>query len=869
MDKKLLFNLIAVIFLNTITIAQITETFGDGDFTANPSWAGGTADWIINSSFQLQSNTTVANSTFYLSTANAKATTAEWDFYCQITFNPSSANYIDVYLTASVSDLTLNSTSGYFVRIGNTDDEISLYRKDATGAVIKIIDGANGILNTSNNIMKIRVVRDAANQWNLSRDLTGMGNNFLSEGVVTDATYTTSAFFGILVKQSTVASFAQRHFFDDIEIKNYVPDIMPPVLQSATPITNNTLDVQFNEPVDLISSQALINYVVSNGIGSPVTAVRDAANNSLVHLSFAGSFPNRTNLTLTVNGVNDLSANPINNGTIAFSYFTAAQYDVVIDEIMADPSPQVALPNNDWLELKNTSGFNINLQNWRLGGSGPMPAYTLKPDSFVIVCTASAVAAMSVYGPVISVTSFPSLNNSGDLVSLLSPQGTVIHAVNYTDDWYQNELKKGGGWTLEMIDTHNPCSGISNWKASVDAKGGTPAKKNSVDGANPDKTSPKLLRTYATDSVNIVLVFDESLDSVKAALATNYTISDGIGIPASAIPVGPLFDRVRLKLTATTALLRNKIYTVTVAGITDCVSNTISAANTARTGLYEHADSFNLVINEILFNPKPNGVDYVELYNRSNKIINLKNIYIANRATNGAVASITQLSTEDYLFFPQEFIVVTADAAAVKRDYIAQNLNAFITVSSTPSFNDDAGDVIILNEQGNIVDEVAYSDKWHFALISNTEGVALERIDYNAKSQDAANWHSASSSVGYGTPTYKNSQYRIDAEVKGDITVTPEIVSPDNDGLDDFATINYSFPEPGYVANITIFDAVGRPVRYLERNALSGIKGFYRWDGLGEKQQKLAVGIYIIYTEIFNLKGKTKKFKNVIVLARK
>ena len=123
--------------------------------------------------------------------------------------------------------------------------------------------------------------------------------------------------------------------------------------------------------------------------------------------------------------------------------------------------------------------------------------------------------------------------------------------------------------------------------------------------------------------------------------------------------------------------------------------------------------------------------------------------------------------------------------------------------------------------------------------------------------------------MGYGTPTYKNSQYRLDAEVKGDITVTPEIVSPDNDGQDDFATINYSFPEPGYVANITIFDAVGRPVRYLQRNALSGTKGFYRWDGLGEKQQKLAVGIYIIYTEVFNLKGKTKKFKNVIVLARK
>nr|MBA3649883.1 gliding motility-associated C-terminal domain-containing protein [Chitinophagales bacterium] len=122
---------------------------------------------------------------------------------------------------------------------------------------------------------------------------------------------------------------------------------------------------------------------------------------------------------------------------------------------------------------------------------------------------------------------------------------------------------------------------------------------------------------------------------------------------------------------------------------------------------------------------------------------------------------------------------------------------------------------------------------------------------------------------GYGTPGYKNSQFRTDLQVQGEITVAPEIFSPDNDGMDDFAVINYNFPSPGYIANITIFDASGRPVRYLQKNALSGIKGSYIWDGLGEKQQKLAQGIYIIYTEIFNTDGKKKKFKNTIVLARR
>ena len=170
------------------------------------------------------------------------------------------------------------------------------------------------------------------------------------------------------------------------------------------------------------------------------------------------------------------------------------RYDIVIDEIMADPTPQVGLPNNEWIELKNTTSSPVNLQNWRIGDatgqSGPMPNFVLQPDSFVIVCTGSAVAAMSAFGTTISVTSFPSLDNEGDQLFLRAANGRTIHAVAYTSAWYQNELKKDGGWTLEMIDTKSPFAGISNWKAGTNTTGGTPGKKNSVDAVNDDAAGP-------------------------------------------------------------------------------------------------------------------------------------------------------------------------------------------------------------------------------------------------------------------------------------------------------------------------------------------------------------------------------------------
>jgi hypothetical protein len=361
-------------------------------------------------------------------------------------------------------------------------------------------------------------------------------------------------------------------------------------------------------------------------------------------------------------------------------------------------------------------------------------------------------------------------------------------------------------------------------------------------------------------------VFDEPLDILKAATVNNYSISDGIGVPIVAVAVSPVFDKINIHLG--TPLLAAKVYTIKAANLSDCVGNVIGTKNTARVGLSAVADSLDIVINEILFNPPPAGSDYVEIFNRSNKVIDLKQTYIANRNTNGTIGGITQISADNYLLFPHDFMVLTPDVAFVKSTYITQNPDAFIN-TALPSFNDDKGTVLILNAQGNITDELSYSDKWHFKLLDNKEGVALERIDYNAPTQLADNWHSAATSAGYGTPTYKNSQYRINDAVQGEVKLLPEIISPDNDGQDDFATLDYNFPEPGYVANITIFDASGRRVRYLQRNALCGTKGNFRWDGLGEKNQSLATGVYIVFTEVFNLKGKTRQFKLPIVLARR
>ena len=546
------------------------------------------------------------------------------------------------------------------------------------------------------------------------------------------------------------------------------------------------------------------------------------------------------------------------------------RYTIVINEIMADPAPPAGLPNSEWIELTNTNDTPVDLQGWQIGNrtsqSGPLPSFILYPDSYVIICNSNSAPALSVYGNVLAVTSFPSLGNDGDELFLRSVNGMIIHAVSYSAAWYRNALKKEGGWTLEMVDNSNPCMGYDNWKASENVNGGTPGVINSVNGATIDLFSPVIEQAYAIDNSTIVLVSSEPLDSLIAANSFNYTIDGGLSV-TNATTISPSFTEIHLK---TNSLLdTNKIYTITISNLADCQGNIIQPGYKVVAGLSSDADVREIVINEILFNPGANGFDFLEIYNRSNKIIDAGKLYLANRNSSNAIGSIMALSARPRPILPGGYLVATVDASILALNYFVQDPKAVLEPSSFPSFPDDKGTAVLLDQQGKVLDEVSYVDKWHFKLIDNPEGISLERIDPAGSSQEAGNWHSAASTSGYGTPGYKNSQFKTTAEGDAMIEILPKIFSPDNDGFDDIATIKYKIPEPGYVANITIFDAAGRPVRNLVRNATLSASGYWNWNGLDDKGQKLAVGVYIFFTEIFNLEGKKRNFKNTVVVAGK
>jgi hypothetical protein len=552
--------------------------------------------------------------------------------------------------------------------------------------------------------------------------------------------------------------------------------------------------------------------------------------------------------------------------------FSTAQnrYDILITEFLPDPSPSVGLPESEFIELKNRSSHDYDLRNWKISNSNSSATiksdYVLKADSFLILCATSSATSFAQFGSTLGISGFPALSNDAGDIVLSTDAGAVMYAFHYDKNWFDNDLKASGGWSLEMIDPANPSTCKGNWTASISSIGGTPGKNNSVNAENPDLEPPSLVRAIAVDSLDLILLFDEALDSSSAADVLNFSISDAIGSPENASAVAPFFDRIEIRLQ--NPLTAGKIYTVSVQRIRDCSGNEISLHDHCKTGLAEKVKPGEIIFNEILFNPPPYGYDYLELYNRSSSIISCSELWLAARDMTGNLKDPIPIVKEDRAFFPGEYLLLTENPDWIQHNYPMADAARIISLSSLPSMPDDLGKIVLLNASGDVVDELDYDHHWHSPLLSNESGVALERIRTDLPTGLATNWTSAAASAGYGTPGYKNSEFSMDSIAADFISVEPKVFSPDMDGYQDFLFIHYHLPAAGFIGSISIYDIYGIMVRKLVDNILWGTGGSFRWDGLDDRQKLLPMGHYIIYIEVFRTDGTVMKQKLVCVLAR-
>lgn len=852
--------------------AQLTDSFTDGDLTSDPAWMGHTERFVVeNETLRLKDSVPASNNAawLYLHAPTSHQEETVWEWYVRLDFDPSPSNYARLYLQASLPDLTDPVQTGYFVKVGGATgavDALELYRQDGASHTL-LIAGAEGSVASQPAQASIRVLRSAGGEWSLLADYSG-GTDFQPEGTAVDSTYSQGNYLGLVCYYTSTRS--DDFYFDDVLVDPLYVDMSPPALLLAEAPDSVTVRVVFNEPLDEASALDADHYHIYPSIGQPVEAIWDPDRPEEALLSLSPSLQNGVEYVLTVTSLLDQQGNESPAQSVSFAFLQGlpgGPNDLLIAEIMADPSPPVALPEAEYLELYNHSGHILQLEGWTLSDGGVpavFPRYFLHPGQLLIVCQPADTSLLRAYGAVLGLEGFPGLNNGGDRLSLTNAEGILIHQVAYTSGWYGESDKDDGGWSLEMINPMAPCEGASNWRASEHLLGGTPGQVNSVWTPSPDLEGPVPVSVFPESPVGGVVVFSEALGT--AGIVPGAFLISGVEVTAAQ----PSEEDAREVMLEWYPPLEPGVRYELAFGqeLTDCVGNQVLPL-TLVFGLPEAPQPGDVVINEILFQPESGGAEFVELFNRSGKVVNMGDLIIGN--IRGAVDSIAPVET-DRLLLPGEYLVLCERPSDLINRYPAAQPER-ILANDLPVLPDPGGNVTLYAEASPgevaILDAVDFDPEWHHPFLTQTRGVSLERIDPFGESNTASNWHSAAGTQGYATPTMKNSHY-FQALPGQDVFSLPyKVFSPDGDGDADFLMLQYAPGQPGFSASVRIFDAFGRLVKVIAQNQLIGMSGSFRWDGDGLGGGKARMGIYIAWIRLVHPDGRVEEERHSFVLAGK
>lgn len=866
MERRKLF-VFSILYLLTIPLwGQFSDDFSDGNFSENPKWEGDTAQFVVNSNQQLQLNGNESGKALLVTRNQFMGDEMEWRFFVKLSFSPSGNNNARIYLLSDVPDLTSPELHGYFLQLGEagSSDVVELFYQE-NGQTESICRGSTSIASGMSLYIKVEKKPYGWRLW-----VTETSNGIYREdgyGVHQSSIPISNQYFGI---ESTYTSGNKTKFyFDDFYCGPPLIDTVPPQVLKVT------ADRHFPKKLNVLFSEAVAenaldvnHYIISENFAHPAECRFADEQQRSIELTFAENFLEREIYHLAIEGITDISNNMIPDTLIPFYFYKIRRNELVISEIMADPSPPVELPVSEYVEIYNRLPFDITLDNWtlRIGTNDrTLTNITIPSEGEVLIVSTATLDLWDSTLNLCAVNSF-SLTDDGQKLSLLSDEGEVIHYVAYKKAWHRNPLKRDGGWSLEMMDTDNPCAAADNWDSAAAQSGGTPGARNSIAVDNKDVARPAIAKATVPDDRHVRVFFTEPVIVDTAAATALFHIDRGV-LVAAASENPPDFTSVTLTLNQ--PLAGHTVYTLTLHDtLCDCVGNRLLDGDFAVFGLPERAAAGDLILNEVLSNPfGDTDGDYIELYNRSDKILDLGKVRIG--AGNGEMPdNAVECVPDGFLLFPQHYAAICKNRALTLAQYNPPYPQDLLENEKLPSYPKDAGTVHLLDAELNRLDRFTYDVSMHYSLLLSTDGVALERIHLDGLTQDNDNWTSAAEGYGWGTPGYRNSQYSEAGGGDETVTVEPEVISPNGDGYHDFAEVFCRFPTTGQRATIDIYDRNGHRIRRLGDNRICGTDERFRWDGVTDNGRTVSNGLYVVFVRVWNLEGRTKNFRKVVAVAR-
>ena len=654
---------------------------------------------------------------------------------------------------------------------------------------------------------------------------------------------------------------AARWVLDDFSLEDLVVDEEVPKVSVVKGYGKREVLVAFSERMDPIFAGLNLAYQLDGS--NPVEA--RLLLDSVVILRSEKDLEEDKDYALFLQQLPDVNGNFLKDTLVRFRYTDPSALrskSLVINEVMPAPRVDQDLPFVEYVELMNTTNKELRLSGLVFSSSStatPLPEYWISPGELVLICAASQAPLLTGFGPVLPLPTFPSLPNSGSVLRLGTSAGLEIDRLEYrTSSWGGSEFAEGG-YSLELPDPYFRCEASEFLLPSKDPKRGTPGRQNSQFSPIQDLGTLQVASSFFRSASLMELVLNQPL--LPLASPVPFSITPSVRIDSAWV----FSSGRRIGIALSSPARTSTPYTLKATSLNRCVGDPVGFE--VEVVLPEPAGKGDLILNELLVDPRSGDPKFVEIHNTSSKYLSLENWALASRNDAGDLYQLRVIGKEGDKLAPQTYLSLTVDPERLRLSYPQSAAGNFLQMASLPSMPIGAGLVLLLSSERQVVDSLPYRGEWHHPLLRTTKGVSLERVSPVFPAYIPSTWQSASSSQDHATPGRKNST-ALSLELGPELfTLYPLVFDPGGSSGPSQVSITYSLEQNGWMGTFTIYSAAGREVRVLGQNQILGTSGIISWSGTDAAGSRVPPGYYIFVAQLFDLSGRVKVVKKALVVA--
>jgi len=691
---------------------------------------------------------------------------------------------------------------------------------------------------------------------NENRDFRKYSIDMLSEFKTID-----EVFLSFDIRYGPGTGSAARWVMDDFEFGDIEIDETPPTVFGVKGYNSNSIQIQFSEKVDPVFSILTLAYELEGD--NPTSA--HLRSDSIAVITFEQNLESGKDYSLSIRQIPDLEGNFLQDTTVNFTFFdptAISEKSLVINEIMPAPRADQDLPNVEYIEIFHAGEHEFRLEGLKLANSRTETSLGecwIKPGEYLILAPENQASQFENYGSVLPVKSWPTLLNSGDQITLKSADGTQIDQISYaTSSWGGSEFANGA-YSLEVPNPFFLCDNSFLLRRSVDESRGTPGALNSIFDPRIEIPTPTIETAFFRDSLTVFVKFSSPI--LLNLKPENLEFSPFLDIDNLSYP-----SATELVIYLNTIAKKNLIYRLTLKGLQDCFGNELEDES-KEIVLPNLPKSGDLIINEVLADPRTGDPKFVELRNTSLNYLNLEGWALANLNSAGLADQRRVFGKPGLILPPESYLAITTNVNALKFTYPKSSEGSFLQIPTLPSYPINGGNVVLLFPSGEIAEIFKYAPDFHHPLLRDSKGVSLERISATTPASVKSNWQSASGNEDYATPGRRNSQ-TLDVEFDSNIIqIDPEIFDPEGSSGAAFTSIRYQLDRSGWIGSFKIYSAAGQLLQTLAQNQILGTEGLLTWTGTDSTGKLVRAGYYILVVELYEPTGTVKLIKKTMVVA--